>query len=127
MTTFVSFSVFPDNMRLPQVLQIAGMTLISHAPDPIINRGDSALGYQFPDNGATIILPVEVKELRIRVCSFAGDATVEALGAAGSISKHQVPHNQCEDIFLKGDRISAVLLTGGGNEGLIERIEFCTG
>ena len=116
----VSFSFLPDNTPLPRTFQIAGFTFAAHEVGSFVNYSYGEVGYQFPDAGVTIVLPVAVGSVSLLAC---GHMTIKALDSAGdSISEHQITSSECHDVMLSGGNISAVSLTGGNNEGMLARV-----
>ena len=123
------FSQLPLNTSVPSPYQTAGMTFFVHGPTPssplpaIVDTADEQ-GYGFPNAGVTVVLPIQVSSVEVRVCLFASEILIETLNSAGvQLSKTPVQSgNECGDFSLTGHRISMVRFTGGGDAASIVRL-----
>ena len=122
------FSQLPLNTSVPSPYQTAGMTFFVHSPTPptlpvIVGTADEQ-GYGFPDAGVTVVLPIQARNIEVRVCLFASKILIETLNSAGvQLSKTPVQSgNECDDLSLTGRQISMVRFTGGRNEASIVRL-----
>ena len=121
------FSFLPSGASIPSTYQTAGITFFAHQSpyySPIIVDHGGERGYGFPDTGVTVVLPIEVRSVEVRVCLFASNIMIEALNSAGTLISQQSVQlrNQCGDVVLKGDQIAAVRFTGGSREASIVRL-----
>ena len=125
------FALLPSGVSVPPAFQIAGMTFFAHSsPDAlgprIVDWGPPhERSYGFPDEGVTVVLPLEAQAVKARLCIFAGPVLVEAYSSRGNRVTQQEAlfDNACGELLLKGapaaDLISIVRFTGGSNEASI--------
>ena len=121
------FSILPPGMNIPIVFQIAGITFLANPPSVprMMDSGNPReRGYGFKEQGVTVVLPIEVSSVEVRMCLFAGDVEIEALSSNGtSVVRRPVQNmNRCEDVHLSGERITVIRFTGGRNEASIVRL-----
>jgi hypothetical protein len=122
--------IFQDNQQLPPSFTLAAIDFDqlggSSAPQWFVNATAGEQGLQFPPQGAEITLPCPVRRVRLRIGTFAGPVDIEARDASGTtVSQKTVPGlNQYVNTTLSGPAqvIESVVLTQGGNEGILVRI-----
>ncbi len=125
----VDFAVLPSGVYVPPSFQIAGVTFFSHSgtdPDSaqphIADWPPLGRSYVFPDEGVTVVLPLEAERVEIALCLGYSDVTIEALSSAGNSLSRQVIPVGCAEISINSfslEQISVVRLTGGGYESSI--------
>lgn len=126
----VTFAFLPDETALPPVYQVSGVTFFAHGTNgPTVGGASMERGYGLPPEGVTVVFPVEVDTVALRICLADGGIEVESLDAAGAVMwQGSVQHpDECRDIRrLEGDGIAAVRLRGGAGEATIVRVGATT-
>ncbi len=133
----VDFAVLPSGVSVPPSFQMAGMTFFAHSsPDFYANPFDPFIAdwgpphersYVFPDEGVTVVLPLEAWAIEVRLCP-SDTVLVEAYSSTGILITQELGHffYGCHDLFLPrvldSDLISVVRFTGGYNEASIARL-----
>lgn len=120
------FSPFPDDHPFPDVFSYSLFQFekLGGGGKLFVNESGSERGLQFPSGGLGITPPAETPEIELKIGTFAGEATVEALDADGSVIDVQKASadNAFQVMTLKapaGKLIASLRITGGGNEGLV--------
>ena len=122
------FSIFPDNLRLPDLVKIAGYAFQNLDPNTrlMINESGGERGMQFGRDGVEITPIVDVTEVRMRIGVFAAPVEVVARAANGAVVQSQlVTGPGWVDVVASGGTIATITLSRGGNEGILERICIC--
>jgi hypothetical protein len=119
--------IFQDNQQLPPSFTLAAFDFLQLGGSQwFVNATAGEQGLQFPPPGAEITLPDPVRRVRLRIGTFNGPVDIEARDASGNtVSQQTVPGlNQYVNRTLSGpDKvIESVVLTQGGNEGILVRI-----
>jgi hypothetical protein len=119
--------IFQDDQQLPPSFTLAAFDFLQVGGGQwFVNATAGEKGLQFPPQGAEITLPCPVRRVRLRIGTFNGPVDIEARDASGStVSQLTVPGlNQYVNRNLSGpDKvIESVVLTQGGNEGILVRI-----
>jgi hypothetical protein len=119
--------IFEDDKQLPPSFTLAAFDFLRLGGSQwFVNATAAEQGLQFPPQGAEITLPCPVRRVRLRIGTFNGPVDIEARDASGStVSQLTVPGlNQYVNRNLSGpDKvIESVVLTQGGNEGILVRI-----
>lgn len=121
------FTLFPDNAQLPAHFVLAGFTFDQAGVGTswFVNDSGTERGLQFQPAGGQIVLPGSGHStVDFRVGAFAGDFLIEGLDSAGtSVARLAISgNNTWTDQRLAGAGIAAILFTGGGGEGAIQKI-----
>ena len=122
--------IFNSGQQLPPHFSLAGFDFDQlGGPQWFVNTGPGGQqGLQFPSQGAEITLPDIVRRVKLRIGAFNGPGKIEARdGSGNTVSQKTVPDldpNQFVNRTLSGpDKvIESVVLTQGGNEGLLVQI-----
>jgi hypothetical protein len=117
--------IFQDNDQLPPSFTLAAFDFLQLGGSQwFVNATAGEQGLQFPEQGAEITLPVPVRRVRLRIGTFNGPVDIEARdGSGNTVSQQTVPGlNQYVNRNLSGPDIESVVLTRGGNEGILVRI-----
>jgi hypothetical protein len=117
--------IFQDNDQLPPSFTLAAFDFLQLGGSQwFVNATAGEQGLQFPEQGADITLPVPVRRVRLRIGTFNGPVDIEARdGSGNTVSQQTVPGlNQYVNRNLSGPDIESVVLTRGGNEGILVRI-----
>jgi hypothetical protein len=117
--------LFQDDQQLPPAFTFAAFDFLHLNNQPwIVNATGSEQGAQFSPQGVEIALPIPVRRVRLRIGTFAAAVDIEARdGAGNTVTTTTVPHlNQYVNRTLRGPDIESVVLTRGGNEGILVRI-----
>jgi hypothetical protein len=119
--------IFQDNQQLPPSFTLAAFDFLQLGGSQwFVNATAGEQGLQFPPQGAEITLPCPVRRVRLRIGTFNGSVDIEARDASGNtVSQKTVPGlNQYVNRNLSGPdkAIESVVLTQGGNEGILVRI-----
>jgi hypothetical protein len=120
--------IFQDDQQLPPSFTLAAFDFLQLGGSQwFVNAGPGGeQGLQFPPQGAEITLPCPVRRVKLRIGAFNGPVDIEAHDASGNtVSQKTVPDldpNQFVNSTLSGPDIESVVLTQGGNEGVLVRI-----
>jgi hypothetical protein len=119
--------IFQDDQQLPPSFTLAAFDFLQLGGSQwFVNATAGEQGLQFPPQGAEITLPTLVRRVRLRIGTFNGPVDIEARDASGNtVSQKTVPGlNQYVNRTLSGpdEVIESVVLTQGGNEGILVRI-----
>ena len=122
------FTLYSANTPFPVHFMIAafdfGQLGGPHFPQLLVNTTASERGLRFPQQGMNIILPVPEQTVRLRIGTFNGPVDIEAVDSLGTTVKTKsIPSlNTYVNTSIRAPEISAVNLTGGGNEAILVRI-----
>jgi hypothetical protein len=125
------FTLFPDNTELgppgvPTTFTLAAFDFeqLGGTPPLFVNVTGAERGLQFPSQGVEITLPVPVRTVRLRIGTFNGPVDIAALDSSGAtVRTKTIPGlNTYVNTSLRAREISSVVLTNGGNEGILVRI-----
>jgi len=92
-----------------------------------VNVSGNVQGLQFHNNGVQVDLPAKVSQAEMKVASFtSASLDIVALDNSGNmVGNAQAPgDNAVHLLHLAGQDITKLVITGGGNEGVI--VEICT-
>jgi hypothetical protein len=121
------FTLFLDNTVLGPSFTLAAFEFdqLGGNPDQLfVNVTGNERGLQFPSQGVEITLPVPLRTVNLRLGTFNGPVDMTALDAAGNtVRQRTVPDlNRYVDRKLSAPEIASVVLSGGGEEGILPRI-----
>ena len=120
-----NFTLFPDDTPLPPNFTLAAFDFDQlGGPQWFVNITGAERGLQFPPQGMEITIPVPVRTVRFRIGTFAGPVDIAALDTLGTTVKTKtIPAlNSYVNTGIRAPEISSVILTNGGNEGILVRI-----
>jgi hypothetical protein len=124
-----NFGLFPDNHEFapaPSFFTLAAFDFeqLGGTSPLFVNVTGAEQGLQFPPQGVEIILPTLVRSVRLRIGTFNGPVDIAALDSSGTtVRTKTIPGlNAYVNTRLRAPEISSVVLTNGGNEGILVRI-----
>jgi hypothetical protein len=137
-TICTDFYAFPDNAGFPPApsnftIGIFSFRQLDIGPHPLlvnVTDGPGSLvvpgqGLQFKDGGLEITPLVKRARVTLSIGTFNDPVQVSALDAAGAVLRSVVvpANNEYNTIAISTRRrFDRLVLTGGGNEGILERI-----
>ena len=120
------FTLYPDNTPFPPIFTLAAFDFeqLGGGPQWFVNVTGAERGLQFPPQGMEITPPVPVGAVRFRIGTFNGPVDIAALDSAGTTVKTKtIPAlNTYVNAGIKAPEIASVVLTKGGNEGILVRV-----
>jgi len=122
------FNNYPDNTQMPQVSTIDGLTITALGPNaPFVNDiAPGVHGLQFASAGLQIDLLAPAHKVTMTVGSYTSEPLkISALDANGSqVDDVTVPgDNSVHTITLSGQGIIQIMISGGGEEGIL--VDLC--
>jgi hypothetical protein len=126
------FDNYPDNTQMPQVSTIDGLTITALGPNaPFVNDIAAGVhGLQFASTGLQIDLLAPAYKVTLTVGSYTPEPLkVTALDVNGSqVDDVSVPgDNSVHTITLSGQDINQIIISGGGEEGILVDLCFYPG
>ncbi|OGO40610.1 MAG: hypothetical protein A2W36_07045 [Chloroflexi bacterium RBG_16_58_14] len=120
------FNLFPDNTQLGPNFSLAGFDFAQPPANMLmfVNETAGEKGLQFPKEGMEITLPIPVAAVRLRLGTFAGPVEIAALDSSGAVVRQRIVPglNAYVNLRMFAPEIATLLLTQGGNEGILVRI-----
>ncbi len=126
-TICLDFQLFPDNTPMPVPFTLAGFEFakVSVGMDLFVNESGGGKGLQFPDQGVKIKLPAPSARIGLTIGQFSGTINIllaDSTGATVGTGLVNSPGLYTIRNFTLRKKAALVVLTGGGNEGILAKI-----
>jgi hypothetical protein len=122
----MDFGAIPDGTQMGAGFVVDGYMFISlGAPDPTVGSIGVEHGLRFGNSGIRVYLPAPATAINLDIGSWTGtqlDITFLD-GNGGTVGMDTVPgDSSLHSLAFSGTGIMAIVITGGGNEGILVKI-----